>query len=300
MTPQEHEHVARSYRPAVRGWVSRCVSARDVDDVTHEVFVRLARSFVKVDVARAEAWLRHAARSCVVDYARKRREDLTDPPPPPSEQPDPEQTLRSKQLAAAVQEGLRSVAAPRRDVLVAVALEGRTVADVAREQGIPETTAQSRMEQGARDLRAVMERTRAAKKRRGGFTSWGVMWAILDWRLRALAWLARVKALALRLWPKAVGFVAAATGIGAIVGAVTMIVDSARADPLAEEVPAVAFETRPLAFAVDPPMAPSSVERPVEVVRPRRRHDEHAHFEREAFGAASGRWAGRTSEYTRM
>ena len=58
MTPPESNAVARSYARAVRGWVSECVSARDVDDVVQSVFEAFARDAHKVDVATVAEWLR--------------------------------------------------------------------------------------------------------------------------------------------------------------------------------------------------------------------------------------------------
>lgn len=290
MTPAEHDFVARSYRPAVRGWVSSCVSARDTDDVTQEVFARLAKGYAKVEYARAEQWLRAVARSCVVDYARKRREVLSDPPEPTSAAPTPEDTLRSREMAAAVQAALGGVVVSRRRVLAAVAIEGRSVAEVAREEGIPESTAQSRVDQGARDLRAVMERQRAkeAHSNSGGFTSWAAMWAILDWRARVVAWMTRAKALLVKAWPKVLAFAGAVTGIGVIVAGLS------GAPPAAPDVvvglPAVAIDAPVLTSKVAVPMAPSGAVRSVAPARVvpalglRRRHDAHAFFEEQRFG----------------
>ena len=285
VTPQEHAAVASSYRPAVRGWVIGCVSERDVDDVVQSVFEALARDYARIDLCAVPTWLRKVTRGKVIDHGRKRREALDDPPEPPSGEPDPERTLRSRELAAAVQEGLRRVPSSRRGVLVAVALEGRTVADVARAEGIPESTVQSRYEQAGKDLRAVMERERASERRRsGGFTSWAF----------GLGVLADLRTLVLR-WRRAIGVGGAAVVAGALLGGAMPAEVSTRGElptrsapepvVLVEEPPAPA----PPPFVPEAPVdartsAPSIVEKPPADHRPRLHHDLHRHFEREAFG----------------
>jgi RNA polymerase sigma-70 factor (ECF subfamily) len=270
-----------------------------VDDVVQSVFEALARDAHRIDVGAVAAWLRKVTRSKVVDYVRARREMLSDPPEPPSEQPDPEATLRSRELAAEVRRALDEVVSSRRRILVGVALEDRSLADVARAEGIPEGTARSRLEQGARDLRMKMERRRTAERdRTGGFTSWGIMWAILGWRAHALTWVARARALFLRAWPKLTSFAAMVTGIGAIVGMANLVTGGpARAAllPVEEQLLEVDFEAAPLAFDAPAPWAPSCTETPEPVraessaARSRDRHDIHQHFEREAFGDAAKR-----------
>ena len=264
MTPPESNAVARSYARAVRGWVSECVSARDVDDVVQSVFEAFARDAHKVDVATVAGWLRAVTRTKVVDHLRQRREDLTDPPEPASDAPSPEDTLRSQELTESVRRAMAEIVVSRRRVLDAVALEGRPLAEVAREEGIPESTARSRLREGEADLRGVLSRRREGERRRSGFTSWLAAWGLLD--LRRLR------------WPLA----AAVAG-----GALTMLPASAeaprRAAPASVAPVALVEDPRP---AEVPPWRAEEVEAVGVVAVPARvRHDAGRRFRAERFGA---------------
>lgn len=254
------------------------------------MFLTLARNFDKVDLAGLPGWLKKVARHRVLDHLRRQSQEvLSDPPEPESGWPSPEDTARSREMAAAVREGLSHVAAPRREVLVAVALEDRSLAEVAREQGISPDTAQSRHDAAEKDLRAVMERGRASEKRMSkGFTSWAAMWAILDWRARVVAWMTRAKALLVKAWPKVLAFAGAVTGIGVIVAGLS------GAPPAAPDVvvglPAVAIDAPVLTSKLAVPMAPHDADRSAAPARvapalgSRRRHNEHVFFEAQRFG----------------
>ena len=262
MTPPESNAVARSYARAVRGWVSECVSARDVDDVVQSVFEAFARDAHKVDVATVAGWLRAVTRTKVVDHLRQRREDLTDPPEPASDAPSPEDTLQSQELTESVRKAMAEIVVSRRRVLDAVALEGRPLAEVAREEGIPESTARSRLREGEADLRGVLSRRREGERRRSGFTSWRAAWGLLD--LRRLRWplAAVVAGGALAMWPASTE--APRRPVPAAVAPVALVEDPAPVEsPRAVEVVVVGEKAPPA----------------------RARHDAGRRFRAERFGA---------------
>ena len=266
MTPPESNAVARSYARAVRGWVSECVSARDVDDVVQSVFEAFARDAHKVDVATVAGWLRAVTRTKVVDHLRQRREDLTDPPEPASDAPSPEDTLQSQELTESVRRAMAEIVVSRRRVLDAVALEGRPLADVAREEGIPESTARSRLREGEADRRGKRECQRAAERRQGGFSSWLVAWGLMDLRVWA------------RRGPAALG--AAAAGGALYISATSG--ETLASTP--DERPVLAFEAPSVSQPVTGWAERGQERVTAEVTRPRERHDAGRRFRAERFG----------------
>jgi RNA polymerase sigma-70 factor (ECF subfamily) len=239
-----------------------------VDDVVQEVWLAFARDSHKVDAEHAAGWLRAVARTKVVDHVRHRRDALTDPPEPPSAAPSPEDTLRSRELAESVRRAMAEIVVSRRRVLDAVALEGRPLAEVAREEGIPESTARSRLRDGEADLRGVLSRRREGERRRSGFTSWVAAWGLLD--LRRLRWplAAAVAGGALAMWPASAE--APRRALPAAVAPVALVEDPRPADA--------------------PPWRAERVEAVGVVAVPARaRHDAGRRFRVERFGAETHR-----------
>jgi RNA polymerase sigma factor (sigma-70 family) len=182
VTPDAARRLATVLRPQAVRWASDYVDAQDAEDVAQtalEVLLRRAADihtdaayeFLRVTVWRAASSLRRAQREVLTDAER------------PDPGPDPETTLASAEVSQAVRDAVARMPESRRRVVVEI-IDGRTVADVARDEGIPESTARDRLRAGEDDLRADLTRQRAAEKRKSGSTSWCPMWlAALDPRV---------------------------------------------------------------------------------------------------------------------
>jgi len=262
-----------TWRPIIRAW-ARSYGCRDDEDVAQEVLLAFAR---EPEVRDPKAWLRTVTLRIARDHQARRRELLVEELPVlAAEEDGPEETLVSSQRRRSVWQAIRSLVAPRRRVLVQVAIEGRPLADVAREEGIPESTARSRLREAERDVGADLARRREEERRRsGGFTSWLAAIGLLDLRSffrarHALAGAIVAGGVLAILWP--VESPRPAPPAPAVIAPVALV-----EDPLpVEEVE----ETAPPAPTAEPA-------RPAQEVRPpaeRARHDAGRRFRAERFG----------------
>jgi RNA polymerase sigma-70 factor (ECF subfamily) len=128
------------------------------DDVVQETLLRAWRSpaILAQPPESTRAWMFTVARHLVIDEARsaRRRHEFT------AEQL-PEQAVRDKTDAVfeslLVEEALGSLSTDHRAVIVHAYYAGRSVAEVARELGVPEGTVKSRMHYGLRALRLALQ-----------------------------------------------------------------------------------------------------------------------------------------------
>jgi len=172
------------------------IDAQDVAQSAIEVLLRKADT---VERGVVTVWLWRVVLHKAQELRRCRREAMLATERQPDRaapDPDPEVTLRSAELGAAVQRALAEIPASKRRILEAVALEERSLAEVAREEGVPESTVRSRLQVATDQLRGSLERRRREESRRtGGHTSWLLLpWAgdvRAGWRaLAALPYLA--------------------------------------------------------------------------------------------------------------
>ncbi len=126
------------------------VDERDVEDVAHETFLRVAAHLHEFDPARPlRAWLFVFALRRARDYrrlARHRYERALGTDDPPEEGGIlPDELLASREAHALVLRALDALDWDKRVVFVACELEEREVAEVAASLGIPRNTAASRL-----------------------------------------------------------------------------------------------------------------------------------------------------------
>lgn len=128
------------------------------EDVVQESLLRLWRKpeVLEQSSESARAWLFTVARNLVIDdrrSARFSRELQTDNVP---ERPstDAISPAIDKWILA---EALKSLSADHRTVIVRAHYLGQTVADIAREEGIPEGTVKSRLHYALRALRNALQ-----------------------------------------------------------------------------------------------------------------------------------------------
>jgi RNA polymerase sigma-70 factor (ECF subfamily) len=253
VTPAELDATTREMRPLLVRWAASVVPGPAAEDVAQEALVALHRRRDDVPVERAAAWLREAVRRIALHTYRGREvpvEELDAVDPAPS----PEVTLASAQLSEAVREALARVPASRREVVVEVLGEGASVAEVARERGIPESTVRSRLAADVEALRDDLHRQRVSEKRRGGSTSWCV----------AVLGLTDVRAALRRI------ALLAATTTG---GALLILPAGPRLGPTAIDAPSRAVMVDTVRPVTALPAAERSVGRPEPVARLRARHD---------------------------
>lgn len=127
-------------------------------DVVQETLIRAWRHPAVLDQSErsARAWLFTVARRLVIDDWRSRRahpEILTDTIPEARTDDGTDRLLQSWVVADA----LHQLSDDHRQVIVECFYRGRSVADAARQLGIPEGTVKSRTHYALRALRLVLE-----------------------------------------------------------------------------------------------------------------------------------------------
>lgn len=265
MTPAQAAAVVPALRPIALRWACSYVDAQDAEDVAQTALELLVEKAAEVRLADVDSWLRGTVWRTAANHRRSARRDrellVQALPDRPDEAPNPEQTLRSRELGAAVREAMEAIESSKRDILKQVALEERPIAEVAREQNAPESTVRGRLEAAEEELRADLARKRLEEKRKSGSSSWCPIWlAALDPRI---AWRRARQAVQAAIRPAA-----ALLAAGALGGA-PQIPETLGPTPDAPVAHAMPIDTlRPVTAL---PAAERGVERVV--VRPRARHD---------------------------
>jgi RNA polymerase sigma-70 factor (ECF subfamily) len=157
----------------VRATVRRLgVAPGDVDDVTHEVFLRVHRHWGELDPSRPpRPWIFVFALRQASDYrrlARHRHEQLREPDAaePVSSAPGADELVEARDQRAIVEAALLDVELDRRVVLLLHDLQETPMAEIAELLEIPLQTAYSRLRVGREELvRAAQRRVRARGER---------------------------------------------------------------------------------------------------------------------------------------
>jgi RNA polymerase sigma-70 factor, ECF subfamily len=123
------------------------------EDVVQETFLRAWRHAGRLRSASARPWLFTVARRIVIDRYRRREAEPTARRVPDSGSDELEDAVLSWDVAAA----FRTLSAEHRAVLLEVHYRDRTVAEAARELGIPEGTVKSRTYYALHALRRALE-----------------------------------------------------------------------------------------------------------------------------------------------
>jgi RNA polymerase sigma-70 factor (ECF subfamily) len=162
------------------------VHERDLEDVTHDVFVTVHRKLDDYDPARPiKPWIFGIAYRVASDYrrlARHRREVVSSMSAgeggfePADERPAADERYAAAQSRALVTEALGSLEIDRRAVFVMHELDGHAMPEIARVLSIPLNTAYSRLRLAREQFAVVVRRllaqktanASAAHKNRGG------------------------------------------------------------------------------------------------------------------------------------
>ena len=140
------------------------VAERDLEDVAHEVFLRVYAHYGEYDASRpVRPWLFLFAYRQASDYrrlARHRREVLGEPDEPQSAAPGADELLAGRDRRALVEAALREVDVDRRAILLLHDMEETPMNEVARLLEIPVQTAYSRLRVGREELVKAARRLR--------------------------------------------------------------------------------------------------------------------------------------------
>lgn len=156
------EIVSRFASPAL-ALATRVTRNRDLaEDAVQDAFVEVWRRSARFDPARGDlrSWVMTVVHHKAVDTVR--REDastrVADHAPEPGTGPDPEEVGVNTDLRERVQGALDDLTPAQREAISLAYFGGRTYREVAKELGIPEGTAKSRLRDGLLNLRGLMER----------------------------------------------------------------------------------------------------------------------------------------------
>jgi RNA polymerase sigma-70 factor (ECF subfamily) len=171
---------AASFRPIFEGEFAYVwntlrrlgVRPEDLEDVTHEVFLRLFRRLGDYDPGRPlRSWVFGFAYRCASDYrrlARHRREVAStsgrDPDDLPDTGPSPEERLDAGDRRAFLERALDALPLERRALFVLHELEERPVSEIAATLGVPVDTAWSRLRTAREEFGAAVKRLRLRQR----------------------------------------------------------------------------------------------------------------------------------------
>ncbi len=143
------------------------VSARDAEDVAHDVFLQVYGKWSTYDPARPiRPWLFAFAFRAASDYVRLTRhrvEVMGIEGDSPAEAPLAEEALASAEESRLVSQALESIPLERRAVLVAYELDDVPMKDVAASLEIPLHTAYSRLRVAREDFASAIHRLRVRR-----------------------------------------------------------------------------------------------------------------------------------------
>jgi len=154
--------VVRRHEVAVHGFLARRAGQQAADDLLGEVWVRAfaARGGYDPGYAGARPWLYGIARNVLRAYWRSRPDPSTAAEEAVDPWDDVVDRLDSAAQARELTSALRALPAPERDVLLLVAWEQLSPAEVAAVLGVPQGTVRSRLHRARAALRPVLASSR--------------------------------------------------------------------------------------------------------------------------------------------
>lgn len=147
------EDAYRAFRSGLLGFLRANVHDRSLaEDLLHEVFIKATRALGQGEQPdNLSAWLYRIARNTLIDHYRRQRPVEEVPEDLEAGEPfslPPEQTL-----ALCLIPFINQLPGKYKEALLATAIEGRTVAEWARDTGLSPSTAKSRVSRGRAMLR---------------------------------------------------------------------------------------------------------------------------------------------------
>ena len=153
---------------ALRRYVERfCPDRSSADDIVQETFIRAWRHLPRLSSGDlpVRPWLFRVARNLLIDADRAARSRPVTVPAQPAEEGCDDTGLNRVLDQQLVTGALHQLSPAHRTVLVETFYRGRTLAKVARQLGIPDSTARSRLHYALRALRRQLEDCEAAGSR---------------------------------------------------------------------------------------------------------------------------------------
>jgi RNA polymerase sigma factor (sigma-70 family) len=137
------------YAPRVKGQLmARGASAAVADELTQEVMLTVWRKAEQFDRGKGlvSTWLYAITRNCFINHVR--RAHWPEPEPEPERAaaaPAPDEQLAAASEAHRLREAMRELPTEQREVLVGAYDRGRSLSELANEQGIPLGTVKTRV-----------------------------------------------------------------------------------------------------------------------------------------------------------
>ena len=156
------------HAPALRRYVGRfCPDRAGAEDIVQETFIRAWRHLPQLSSEGfpVRPWLFRVARNLLIDAARAARSRPVTVRPQPAEEGRDDTGLDRVLDEQLMAEALHQLSPAHRAVLVQTFYGGRTLAKVARELGIPDSTARSRLHYALQALRRELEDREAIESR---------------------------------------------------------------------------------------------------------------------------------------
>jgi RNA polymerase sigma-70 factor, ECF subfamily len=153
---------------ALRRYVERfCHDRASADDIVQETFIRAWRHLPQLSSEDfpVRPWLFRVARNLLIDADRAARSRPVTVPSQPAESGCDDTGLDRVLDQQIVADALDQLSPAHRTVLVETFYRGRTLAKVARQLGIPDSTARSRLHYALRALRRQLEDREAIEPR---------------------------------------------------------------------------------------------------------------------------------------
>jgi len=161
LEPARRQNLFRQVLPLVpelRGYLRRQVAAHDVEDVIQDVLLRLARRDEPAELETPKRYLYQVARAAIID--RHRRDvsrhaaqhcDLSEVNQP-VDAISPLRVLEGREDVRAARAVIAAMPARRREILVAVRLEGCNLKTVAARYGISTSAVEKHLTRAMHDL----------------------------------------------------------------------------------------------------------------------------------------------------
>ena len=153
---------------ALRRYVERfCPDHASADDIVQETFIRAWRHLPQLNSGDfpVRSWLFRVARNLLIDADRAARCRPVTVRPQPAEEGRDDAGLNRILDQQLVADALHQLSPAHRTVLVETFYQGRTLAKVARQLGIPDSTARSRLHYALQALRRELEEREAIESR---------------------------------------------------------------------------------------------------------------------------------------
>jgi|SRR3984957_829200 len=153
---------------ALRRYVERfCPDRASADDLVQETFIRAWRHLPQLSSGDfpVRPWLFRVARNLLIDADRAGRSRPVTVPSQPAESGRDDTGLDRVLDQQIVADALDQLSPAHRTVLVETFYRGRTLAKVARQLGIPDSTARSRLHYALQALRRQLEDREAIEPR---------------------------------------------------------------------------------------------------------------------------------------